>query len=201
MTTTPHLGLANSTFIADVEANRPTAFPGEYNFALFYATDTNSLFIAPNPGTVSLGVKAAVSWFGIGGASAVFVPDATTYAVLAANTGRTHVMPNFTGNCTLTLPAAQNGLDFEFIGSAGAADAQSWIITSPAPLLKGGVLGMDTDAGAGSDELIPVYANGSSHVKITIATPDAGCRVRFHCDGTSWFISGVVSSAAAPVFA
>lgn len=196
----PDFGLWFSSFIADVEANRPTGYPGDGNIALFYATDTGALYIAVRPATTSLGVYGAVTWQAVGSGSALTVPDAATYAVLAANSGRTHYLPDFTANCTITLPALQQGLDYEFVGRAGAADAQSWIIVSPAPLFKGGVLGMDTDAGAGSDELVPAYANGTTHVKLTVATPDAGSRIRFHCDGTNWLVSGQVSSAAAPVF-
>lgn len=196
----PHFGLWFSSFLADVAANLPTEFPGAGNVAFFYATDSKALYIAAQPATTSLGVLGAVVWYQVGAGSALTVPDAATYAVLAQNTGRTHYLPDFTANCTITLPTLEPGLDYEFVGRAGAADAQSWIFVSPAPLLKGGVLGMDTDAGAGSDELVPAYANGTTHVKLTVATPDAGCRIKFHCDGTNWLVSGLVSSAAAPVF-
>lgn len=196
------LGLINSTFQADVAANLPVKFPGSGNIALFLATDTNALYIASNPGapTTFGGDAPNATWVGLGGGGSVAIPDAATYTALVANSGRTHIFPDLTSSCTVTLPAPTAGLSFSFIGKAGAADAQSWVITAGAVLIKGGVLGMDTDAGAGADELVPAYANGSTHVKLTVATPDAGCNIRFIADGTNWLVSGLVSSAAAPVF-
>lgn len=195
----PNFGLTLSSFIADVEANRPVDYPGNENVALFYATDTNALFIAVRP-TAVFGVYGAVTWNALGVANSVAIPDAAAYTALAGNSGRVHVFPDEAANVTVTLPAPVKGLTFPFVGKAGAADAQSWIITAGAVILKGGVLGMDTDAGAGSDELVPAYANGSTHVKLTIATPEAGTRVTFIADGTNWLVSGQVASAAAPVF-
>lgn len=195
----PAFGLDLSSAIADLEANIPTTYPGNANFALFYATDTGTMFIAVRP-TAVFGVYGAVTWQALGAGGSVAIPDAAAYTALAANSGRTHIFPDLTASCTVTLPAPVKGYSFPFIGKAGAADAQSWIITAGAVILKGGVLGMDTDAGAGSDELVPAYANGSTHVKLTIATPDAGCLIRFIGDGTNWLVSGQVSSAAAPVF-
>src|SRR6185503_18023186 len=61
----------------------------------------------------------------------VNVTDAATYAVLAADSGKIHIMPNFTSSCTLTLPTAAAGLEYIFLGKAVAADAQDWIIKSP----------------------------------------------------------------------
>lgn len=195
----PNFGLSLSSAIADVEANLPATYPGNENIALFYATDTNVLYLAVRP-TAVFGVYGAVTWQAIAGSGALVLADATTYTALAQNSGREHVFPDLTSACTVTLPAPTKGLLFPFSGKAGAADAQSWIITAGAVILKGGVLGMDTDAGAGSDELVPAYANGSTHVKLTIATPDAGTRVVFRGDGTNWLVSGQVASAAAPVF-
>lgn len=197
--TTPrnNKGLWLSSFQQGLAANLPPDFQGDGNIAFYFATDTGALYVAGAPA-----VGSPLVWNALGGGNYVAIPDATTYAALAVNSGKLHVFPNLTGNCTVTLPAPTLGLAFTFIGSAGAADAQSWIISDPVGvLLLGGVLGMDTDAGAGADELIPAYANGSSHIKITIATPEAGTRVQFIADGTHWLISGQVSSAAAPVFA
>lgn len=190
-------GLGLSSFQQGVVANLPTTFPGDYNVAFYYATDTGTLYIAGAPDAPS----TAVSWFPAAGGNAVIIPDAATYTALAANSGKLHIFPDLTANCTVSLPLPTAGLNFTFTGKAGAADAQSWIITGTPTILKGGVLGMDTDAGAGSDELVPAYANGSTHVRITVATPDAGCLIRFVGDGTNWLISGQASSAAAPVFA
>ncbi len=198
MTVGQNLGLEMSLAISGLDANKPSganSFIGDYNLSFYYATDTNTLYVAVNPGPGGTPVYLPVI-----GAGPVLVPNAATYAVLPANTGKQHIMPDLTANDTITLPAVATGV-FEFIGSAGAADAQSWIfVTSGTALLKGGVLGMDTDAGAGTDELVPAYANGTTHVKLTVATPDAGCRIVFIGNGTDWIVAGQVSSAAAPVF-
>lgn len=200
--TTNNLGLVNSNFQDGLLADIPTKFPGQGNVAFYFATDTVTLYVSPNPGAPATfgGDNPTATWYPMNSGGVVVIPDATTYTVLAANSGKTHIFPDLTANCTVTLPAPTLGLAYSFIGKAGAADAQSWIITAGAVILKGGVLGMDTDAGAGADELVPAYANGSTHVKLTVATPDAGCNIRFVADGTNWLVSGLVSSAAAPVF-
>lgn len=130
----------------------------------------------------------------------VNVPDAANYSVLAADSGKIHLMPDFTASCTLTLPTAATGLEYEFISKAVAADAQNWIFTSPAPFLKGGIVFLDQDAGAAADEVVSQYPNGSSHVTLTVTTPAGGTRLKFICDGTNWFVSGTVVSNSAPAF-
>lgn len=132
----------------------------------------------------------------------VSVTDAASYTVLAADSGKPHILPNFTASCTLTLPTVAAGLDFEFVGKAVAADAQNWVFTAPAgAFLLGGVSFVDNDAGAGADEMhAGVYPNGSSHLTLTVVTPAAGCYVRFICDGTTYIVNGWVNSATVPAF-
>ena len=55
-------------------------------------------------------VNAAVS----GSRGIVKITDAASYAVLAANSGKTHIFPNLTSSCTATLPTAAAGLEFTF---------------------------------------------------------------------------------------
>ena len=130
----------------------------------------------------------------------VSVPDAASYAVLAANSGKTHILPNFTANCTLTLPTAAAGLEFTFIGKAVAADAQNWIFAAGVPYL-GGLAFADNDAGAGADEIhAGVYPNGTTNDNMTIVTPAAGTKIHVICDGTNWIVNGVVNSATVPTF-
>ena len=133
----------------------------------------------------------------------VNVTDAATYAVLAADSGKIHIMPNFTASCTLTLPTAAAGLEYIFIGKAVAADAQDWIIKSPSATnyFIGGVSFADTDAGAGADEIhAGVWSNGSSNDFLTVVTPGAGTRIHVICDGTNWIVNGQVFSATVPAF-
>lgn len=133
----------------------------------------------------------------------VNVTDAATYTVLAADSGKIHIMPNFTASCTLTLPTAASGLEYVFIGKAVAADAQDWIIKSPSATnyFLGGVSFADTDAGAGADEIhAGIWSNGSTNDFLTVVTPGAGTRIHVICDGTNWIVNGQVFSATVPAF-
>lgn len=132
----------------------------------------------------------------------VNVTDASTYTVLAADSGKIHIMPDFTASCTLTMPTVSAGLEYTFIGKAVAADAQNWIFQGPSAVsFLGGVAFADTDAGAGADEIhAGVWPNGSSNDFHTIVTPGAGTRIYMICDGTNWIVNGVVYSATVPTF-
>lgn len=133
----------------------------------------------------------------------VNVTDAATYSVLAANSGKIHIIPDLTASCTLTLPTAAAGLEYTFIGKGVAADAQDWIIKSPSAtnFYLGGVSFADTDAGAGADEIhAGIYSNGSSNDFLTVVTPGAGTRIYMICDGTNWIVNGQVFSATVPAF-
>lgn len=133
----------------------------------------------------------------------VNVTNAATYTVLAANSGKPHIMPDFSASCTLTLPTAAAGLEFEFISKAVAADAQNWVFDtgSAAAFYLGGLAFADTDAGAGADEIhAGVFPNGSSNDIMTIVTPGAGTRIKLVCDGTNWIVCGQVFSATVPTF-
>lgn len=133
----------------------------------------------------------------------VNVTDAASYSVLAADSGKIHIMPNFTASCTLTLPTAAAGLEYTFIGKAVAADAQDWIIKSPSAtnFFLGGVSFADTDAGAGADEIhAGIWSNGSTNDFLTVVTPGAGTRIHVICDGTNWIVNGQVFSATVPAF-
>lgn len=144
-----------------------------------------------------------ISHYGIANRSVdriVTVTDAATYAVLAANSGKTHIVPNLTADCTITMPTAAAGLEYTFISKAVAADAQNWIFsTGGANFWLGGLAFADTDAGAGADEIhAGLFPNGSSNDFVTIVTPSAGTRIHVVCDGTNWIINGQVFSATVP---
>jgi hypothetical protein len=132
----------------------------------------------------------------------VAVTDAATYTVLAANSGKIHVMPNFTNSCTLALPTPADGLEYTFITDAVAADAQNWIFQGPSGVsYLGGLAFLDTDAGAGADEVhAGVFPNGTSNDFMTIVTPGAGTRIHLFCNGTAWIVNGQVFSATVPTF-
>lgn len=144
---------------------------------------------------------AQINAVGTGVLAPVLVTDAAAYSVLAADSGKLHILPDFTASCTFTLPTGAAGLCFEFVSNAILADAQNWVFTSPAGVFyRGGVVFLDNDAGAGADEITSVFPNGSSHVTLTIVTPNAGTRILVFWDGTRYVVNGVVHSATTPAF-
>lgn len=133
----------------------------------------------------------------------VSIPDGTTYVVLAANSGKVHVIPNLTADCTIDLPAAAAGLEYTFITSAVATEGQNWIFdtTSATNFYLGGLQFLDSDEPGSGSTLVPVYPDGNSNDIMTIITPQAGTIVYVICDGTNWIVNGTVYSATAPTFA
>ena len=61
-------------------------------------------------GTALTATMAEINAVADGSGSYVKVTDAATYTVLAANSGKTHMMPDLTADCVLTLPTAADGL-------------------------------------------------------------------------------------------
>ena len=133
----------------------------------------------------------------------VAVPDGTTYTVLAKNSGKLHVIPDLTGSCTITLPAVENGLKFEFMYGGAAADGQNWAIvtkTAGTDFFKGGVTHLDVDE-ATNTEVIPVYSDPATDDTLTVVKPESGTTVTVICDGTFWLLNGLVVSATVPTIA
>lgn len=130
----------------------------------------------------------------------VTIPDATTYTVLADNSGLTHYVPNLTSGITITLPTPKAGLWFEFSYYGVAADAVDWIITtgSDTNYYDGGLQFIDND----TDVVAPIAPDGNSNSKLTVVTPDVGTRIKVESrNGTLWTLSGHVGSATIPSFA
>jgi hypothetical protein len=98
---------------------------------------------------------------------------------------------------TITLPAAADGLSYEFWYGGAAADTNDWIIVPTAGIFKGGVLFADTAA----DATTPVYADFSDDDALQVNVPDCGTIVKVVSDGTNWFLNGMVVSATAPTIA
>lgn len=131
------------------------------------------------------------------------LPDTAAHTVGLNNSGKLHIVPNLTASQTITLPPAENGLEFSFIYGGVAADAQNFIISTGSNLnfFLGGVVHLDSDAGAAADEIVTVAPNGTTNSKLTIVTPGVGTRIDAICDGTNWYLSGFAVSTAAPTFA
>ena len=136
--------------------------------------------------------------------TAVAVTDTNAYTVLAANSGRTHIMPDLTDNSVFTMPAEAVGLYYKFVYAGGVADGHDWSIDTGANAnyFVGGLVKHDVDDGG--DDTATVYSDGNSNSKIAILTPAAGTVVEMWCvDGTTWYVSGTVISTtdASVVFA
>ena len=128
----------------------------------------------------------------------VLVTDGN-YSILAANSGKLHLLPDGTATDTLTFPAEAVGLYYRFIYRGGAADGQNKQFTTGADVnfYIGGVEFLDSDG----DVMSEVFSNGSSNSKFTMVTPSVGTDVEFLCDGTNWYIFGQVVSATTPAMA
>lgn len=147
-----------------------------------------------------IGTGGAITLGGIVQAP-VFVANATPYAVLAADSGKLHIILEQTSTITLNLPVIAAGLSYKFIMGGVATEAQNWVIVATTPsFYNGGVLWSDLNAGAASDELGVVYGNGSSHLTLTVTTPAAGTVIEIYSNGTEWFAHGNVISDSTPAF-
>lgn len=131
---------------------------------------------------------------GIGSSSSttVAVGDEDT-TILAANSGKPHLVANVSADRTFTLPTAADGLDFEFIATVVAQDGHDWIIDT----------GSDTNYFLGGIFYLGAIAspNGSSNSIMQVNVPDSGTTIRVTCDGTHWVVSGLDTSTSAPTFA
>ena len=125
----------------------------------------------------------------------VFVTDAAAVSISADDSGKIHVIPDLTADCTITLPTEEAGLSYEFWYGGTAADAHDWTIntTGNSNYFVGGLVMNDTDDGG--DDTAVVDSNGSSNSSLGVLTPIAGTLVKMVCDGTVWYVNGQVVSA------
>jgi hypothetical protein len=140
--------------------------------------------------TGDLAVTGAVALSGGATLAPVAIADAATYAVLVADSGKLHAVPDVTASITVTLPAAAAGLTYEFMYSGAAADAQNHIFVPTAGFYIGNVTFHDSQA----DATTAVFSNGSSNDVFTLVTP-ASYTLKFVSNGTNWYVSGHVQSA------
>lgn len=159
---------------------------------------TGGLLTVQSGGAVTLESGSTTTLSGAVVQAPVFVADATPYAVLAANSGKLHIILEQTSSITLNLPAIAAGLSYKFVMGGVATEAQDWIIVATTPsYYNGGVSWDDSNAVASP---VPVYGNGTSHLTLTATTPEAGTAIEIYSNGTEWFVCGAVFSAATPAF-
>lgn len=132
----------------------------------------------------------------------VAVTDADT-SLSAAASGKPHTVADVSADRTFTFPTPAAGLTYRFYPKLNAADGHDWIFTtgSDTNYFVGGVMFLDTDAGAGSDELVLTVPDGNSNSKFQVNLPQPGTMLTFLCDGTLWTVAGIVCSTTAPTFA
>lgn len=133
----------------------------------------------------------------------IAIPDATPYTVLAANSGKIHIIANVSADTTINLPTAAAGLYYEFWHGMEAADGHDWIFNtgSNTNYFKGGLLFCDSDAGPAAAEVLTIAGDGNSNSKLQVNLPSTGTIVKMYCDGTNWFLNGYVFSTTIPAFA
>jgi hypothetical protein len=126
----------------------------------------------------------------------VVIGDVTAYTNLAANSGKVHLVPDLTADCTITLPAEAENLNYTYVYVGGAADAQHWTIDTgnDANYFIGGLAQSDAD---GTNSIVQsIYSDGNSNSKVGVLSPAAGTVVNLYCeDGTNWYVWGHVFSA------
>jgi len=127
----------------------------------------------------------------------VVITDAASYSVLAANSGRTHMVPNMTNACSITLPTERAGLYYHFAYAGGAADAEddTLFTTGNTNYFVGGVGFHDS-----GNAISSIYSNGSSNSEFTIVNKAGGTSFEVWCDGTNWYITGNIVSDTTPTF-
>ena len=135
----------------------------------------------------------------VGSGSYVKVPDGTAYDVLAANTGKIHLLPDLTSSCTMDLPAEAAGLKYTFVYVGGAEDAENYVLDAEHTdnFYIGGLEHQDLNG----DAIATVYGDGSTEDILTVTTPGAGTIFHILCDGTNWYLWGTICSDTAPGFA
>ena len=118
----------------------------------------------------------------------------------ATNGGRVNVVPNFSADSVITLPAPKAGLSFHFIYGGAAADGTDVTIQTTGNTLffKGAVTFLDSNDDEHSST---VFANGTAHFKIKVDTPEAIDIRIVGMSSTVYYISGNATTVTVPAFA
>ena len=115
---------------------------------------------------------------------------------LVAGDSGTAYFINLAADTTMTLPAAADGLHFEFhVAKTGGSYDLEIVSPSATNYFYGGVIHDDSNA---DDVSVASDYNSNDYLTLLVAQP--GSHVIVYCDGTLWFASGNVASATAPTF-
>lgn len=194
------IGAQAGSAVLSIEADQSDDAADTWTFTV---ADAGALTIA-NESTATMTINEVVA-FGSGNTNAVvLVTDAASYQVTAANSGKVHIIADLTQDTGILLPAEAAGLYYKFVYAAAATEAHDHTINSEnnTNYFKGGVAFADLDAGAGADEIhAGVYSDGNSNSKLTVNNAATGTVVEIWCDGTNWYVTGMVVSDTVPAFA
>ena len=160
---------------------------------------TGGLLTVASGGAVTMNSGSTLTLSGGVVQAPVFVADATPYTVLAANSGKLHIILEQTSNLQLDLPVIAAGLSYKFIMGGVATEAQNWAIVATTPSFFNGGIAW-TDLNDAESNLAVVYANGTSHLTLTVVTPAAGTVIEIYSNGTEWFVHSTVISDTTPAF-
>ena len=127
------------------------------------------------------------------------VADTASVTLTAATSGKIHPIGDLSQNTTIDLPAEADGLNFEFWYVGAATETHDHIIDAEANanFYIGGVQFIDSD----DNTITEVYSDGNSNSKLTLNNLEAGSYIKITCDGTNWYITGIIYSDTIPVFA
>ncbi len=160
---------------------------------------TGGLLTVQSGGAVTMNSGSTTTLNGAVVQAPVFVPDATPYTILAANSGKLHIILEQTSSITLNLPTIAAGLSYKFVMGGVATEAQDWVIVATTPSFYNGGIAW-TDLNDTESNLAVVYANGTSHLTLTVTTPAAGTAIEIYSNGTEWFVHSTVISDSTPAF-
>ncbi len=168
---------------------------------LFSVADGGAMTVS-NDGTATMTISEAVTITGVttvGGF--VIVDELVTNAAMtltAAMSGKIIIIGDLAGNTLIDLPVEADGLNYEFWYTGDATEVQDHTIDteSAGNNFVGGVQWINS----GDDTHTEVYSNGTTHAKLVLNNLQTGSIVKLTCDGSEWYIYGVVYSDTTPSF-
>ena len=127
----------------------------------------------------------------------VVLTDGDATLTIAANAGRTNVIPDTGANRTYKIPTpTATGQYYHFIYGGAAADAHDNILQTVtgdnSVYFKGSIVHLDSDSSG--DNVTTVYSNGSSNSKLTINNAEM-IDIHFLAFSTTvWYVWGTIVS-------
>lgn len=134
----------------------------------------------------------------------VVLADSSTTLTIAANSGRTNVIPDLSVSIAYSIPTpTTSGQYYHFIYGGAAADGQDCIIrtvtTDNSVFFKGSIQWINNTEIVNNGNA--VFSNGTSNEELTIATPGYIDVHFLSLSTTTWYIWGTIGSVTTPSFA